>query len=165
MNRKRDMTVGIAFLIVLGVSCLYVLGGTEDEKGGISSTGLSSTGLSSTGLNHAQSEWIWNDYELALNEAGTENKLVLIDFWAVWCKECKEMNEEAFENPEVKYLLENFVLLIVDVDEVPSLKAQFLVVGMPTVLVVNSNGEEVARAVGYQNAEQLKKILEEVLHG
>jgi thiol:disulfide interchange protein len=155
MNRKRDMTVGMAFLIVLGVSCLYVLGGNEDE-GGVTSN---------TGLNHTQSEWIWNDYELALNKARTENKLVLIDFWAMWCKECKEMNEEAFENPEVKYLLENFVLLIVDVDEVPSLKAQFLVAGMPTVLVVNSHGEEVARAVGYQTAEQMKKILEEALNG
>lgn len=146
MNQKRDSIVGVAFLIVLGLSCLYVLGGKEDTR-----------------AYHSSVDWMWNDYSTALEKAKAEDKYILVDFWAIWCTECKKMDRIAFQDPEVQHLLENFVLLKVDVDKVPQLKSQFLVSGMPTVVVVDAHGEEVARAVGYQTAEQMKKVLKEVL--
>ena len=143
---QKDTIVGVTFLIILGVSCLYVLGGKED-----------------THQYHGSREWMWNDYGTALEKAKSEEKYVLIDFWAIWCIECKKMDKTAFQDPEVQYLLEDFVLLKVDVDKVPQLKSQFLVAGLPTIVVVNGEGEEVTRAIGYQSAEQMKKVLREVL--
>jgi thiol:disulfide interchange protein DsbD len=147
MSRKRDMIMGLVFLAVLGVSCLYVLGGNDDK---------SVTHLSPV-------TWVWNDYEKVMQQARAENKYVLIDFWAVWCEECKKMDRVAFRDPEVCGLLDRCILLKVDVDVVPELKSKFLVVGMPTVVVVSPEGEEVMRAVGYQTTEQIRKLLMEVL--
>jgi len=149
LTQKRDKIMSVALLVILGVSCLYVLSGKEDTSK----------------VRSSLVDWTWNDYGMALEKARTEDKYILIDFWAVWCKECKEMDKKAFQNPDVVELLTNFVLLKVDVDDVPELKAHFAVGGMPTILVVNAEGEEIARVVGYQNAEQMKRFLEEVIHG
>lgn len=149
MTHKKDKILGAVLLGVLGVSCLYVLSGEEDADD----------------ASYSVIDWIWNDYDVVLEKAHSEEKLVLVDFWAVWCKECKEMDKKAFRDPEVVELLEHFVMLKVDVDEVPELKAHFAVGGMPTIVVVNAEGEEIARVVGYQNAVQLKAFLEEVIHG
>lgn len=149
MTRKRDKIMGVILLVILGVSCFYVLSGKEDTRK----------------VSSSLVDWTWNDYGTALEKARTDDKYVLIDFWAVWCKECKEMDRKAFQNPDIVELLTHFVLLKVDVDDIPELKAHFAVGGMPTVLVVNAEGEEIARVVGYQNAEQLRTFLEEVIHG
>lgn len=147
MSRKRDMIMGMAFLAVLGVSCLYVLGGNDDNS-----------------VTHSSPvPWVWNDYEKVMQQAQAENKYVVIDFWAVWCEECKKMDRVAFKDSEVCGLLDRCILLKVDVDVAPGLKSKFLVVGMPTVVVVSPEGKEVMRAVGYQTTEQIKKLLMEVL--
>lgn len=149
MVRKRDKIMGMVFLVILGMSCLYVITGSEDKRDVV----------------HSSLEWMWNDYELAMDKARAGNTYVLVDFWAVWCKECKEMDRKGFQNPEVIRMLDGIVLLKVDVDKVPQLKGQFHVKGMPTIVIVDAEGEEVARAVGYQTAEQLKQLLQEVLQG
>ncbi|KYK33062.1 MAG: thioredoxin family protein [Theionarchaea archaeon] len=153
MNRKRDTRTGALLLVVLGVSCLYVYIGAENG----------SQSMNPRVSAHLSAEWMWNDFDAALEKARSENKYVLIDFWAVWCKECKEMGKKGFKDPEVAALLTDFVLLKVDVDVVPQLKAQFAVGGLPVIVVVNAQGEEVARAVGYQDAEQLKQLLQDVI--
>ena len=45
----------------------------------------------------------------------------------------------------------------------PHLKAQFSIGGMPTIVVVDAQGNEYGRVVGYQNAQQLKSFLEDIL--
>lgn len=145
MGKKRDRIVGMTFLVGLAVSCLYVYNGTGNSRVSANSS----------------VNWMWNDFDRALEKAQAENKCVLLDFWAVWCKECKEMDKE-FEDPEVFNLLDDFVLVKVDVDEVPQLKAQFAVGGLPVIVVVNNKGEEVARVVGYQDAGQLEQLLQQV---
>ena len=147
MVQRRDRIMGMAFLVILGMSCLYVLSGSEDQN---------------RGPGQSDVDWIWNEYDVVKEKAQKENKYILIDFWAVWCTECKEMDVKAFQSPEVKEVLKNFVLLKVDVDEVPQLRAQFHVGGMPVIVVVTPEGEEVARITGYQTAEQLVRFLKEV---
>ena len=149
MARKRDKIIGTVFVVVLGMSCLYVMSESEDKP--------------QKTPGHSLLDWIWNDYELALDKARTQNKYVLIDFWAEWCTECKEMDKIGFQSPEVVQLLDRVVLLKVDTGVAPQVKAQFRVGGLPTIIVVNAAGEEVARAVGYQDTEQLKAFLQEVL--
>ncbi len=155
MKRRRDTRIGALLLVIVGVSCLYVYIGAGSGSGSQRMNPRASADFSEG--------WIWNDFDAALEKARSEHKYVLIDFWAVWCKECKEMGKKGFRDPEVVALLTDFVLLKVDVDVVPQLKAQFAVGGLPVIVVVNAQGEEVARAVGYQDAEQLKQLLQDVI--
>ena len=46
--------------------------------------------------------------------------------------------------------------------EVESLREKYKIVGVPTVLILNSSGEEVNRITGFVNAEEFYKILSEV---
>jgi len=161
MVTKRDKIIGTAFVVLLLISCIYVLSGSENTNTN-TNTNRTATDASS-GRFHGSLEWTWNDYSGMLKEAQRSHKFVLIDFWAVWCKECNEMEINEFSNPEVSDLLRKFVLLKVDVDEMPHLKAQFSIGGMPTIVVVDAQGNECGRVVGYQNAQQLKSFLEDIL--
>lgn len=96
------------------------------------------------------------DINQAMQEAKNTNKSIFVDFYADWCSYCQMMDDEAFLSPEVKEkLTQNYVLLKVDVDENPDLSSKYQAYGLPTMLILDANGNEVKRISGYQSSEQL----------
>ncbi|HZO88008.1 MAG TPA: cytochrome c biogenesis protein CcdA [Chthonomonadaceae bacterium] len=74
-----------------------------------------------------------------LQQARTQNKEVLIDFWATWCRACKELDEKTFQDPEVAKATGNFVALRLQLEDFDSEKVKpflktFGIVGLPTVV-------------------------------
>jgi len=88
-------------------------------------------------------------------EITKSDKLVLVDFWAVWCGPCQMMapilHELETEMPDVQ-------IGKVNVDEQMDLARQFRVVSIPT-LIIFKNGQEVQRMVGVTSKEELKDAL------
>ena len=86
----------------------------------------------------------------------TENSLVLLDFWAVWCGPCKMiapiLTEIAAERDDV-------VVGKVDVDSEMELAMEFGVSSIPTLVVIK-NGQPVNKAVGYMPKEKIEALLE-----
>ncbi len=73
--------------------------------------------------------------------AEREQKPVLIDLWATWCKNCLTMDKTTFEDASVKAALAGFVKIKVQAeqpDEEPALSImkRFNAVGLPTYVIL-----------------------------
>jgi thiol:disulfide interchange protein DsbD len=86
----------------------------------------------------------------ARTRAGTEHRPMLVDFTAEWCGACKELSRITFADPKVMVEANRFIAVRVDAtnDDDPSvdaIKDHYGVVGLPTVIVLGSDGRERSR--------------------
>lgn len=108
----------------------------------------------------------WQPYsEEAVAEIS--NRGVIIDFYADWCIPCKELDALTFSDPEVIKVSEEFETYKADLTEtlspeVEQLRENYKIVGVPTVLILNSKGEEVERITGFVTAEEFLNIISNV---
>ncbi len=99
----------------------------------------------------------------ALTEGIDSGRHIFIDFYAEWCAACKVLEESTLNESVVQQALESYVVLKVDTDEYELATSFFKVVGMPTLLVVNSKGEEIYRSVGFVKPEELTQRLKQLI--
>lgn len=95
------------------------------------------------------------------------NKAMIIDFYADWCIPCKELDAMTFSDPKVITEAKRFEAYKADMtkslsNEVSSLRDKYKIVGVPTVLIINSKGEEVQRITGFVNSAEFLKIIANV---
>ena len=108
----------------------------------------------------AEAEWL-TDYQAALNRAGTEHKLVLLDFTGSdWCGWCMKLKAEVFDQSEfAAFAKENLVLVEVDFPRGKQLSAEqraangslarnFNIRSYPTIILLDASGNKVGDA-GY----------------
>lgn len=83
------------------------------------------------------------------------SKPVLVDFYATWCGPCRMLapilDEIAAEREDIK-------VVKIDVDQEPELAAQYKVVSIPSVFVIQ-NGEVIAQSLGAKPKNQLLAML------
>jgi thioredoxin len=97
----------------------------------------------------------YQDYEKIL--ADYPEKVILIDFTAVWCGPCKFYGP-IFEKVQKEYS-NDFIFAKVDVDENRQVAMQHQITGVPTTLFIK-NGKVIQQAVGALNYDMLKNYLE-----
>lgn len=104
---------------------------------------------------------IQDDPVAAFSQAQRENKLVLIDFYGVWCPPCQLLSSQGFTDARVKALLDKMVVLQLDADKDASwsLKSRYGITGYPTTLVANANGDELGRYLGFEDADAFSSWL------
>ena len=112
----------------------------------------------------AEAVWL-ADYDAALKEAQSGNKLVVIDFFATWCGPCRMMERNIFPDEKVQQRLAGFVPLKVDVDKQPKLAAQYGITAMPTTLVVDATGKPITGAIGYLEVADYLAVLDKAKSG
>ncbi len=109
----------------------------------------------------------WQPYSDSALTNFEGKKGAIIDFYADWCIPCKELDAMTFSDAKVIEESKNFITLKADMTkslapEVSALREKFKIVGVPTVLILNSKGEEVNRITGFVNAEEFLKIIRSV---
>ena len=109
----------------------------------------------------AESGWL-SDYKRAQQEAKANHKFVLLDFTGSdWCGWCKKFDREVLSQPQFKdYARNNLVLVELDFPRAKQqsselkrqnleLARQYEVVGFPTIVVLDSDGQKLWRYDGY----------------
>jgi thiol:disulfide interchange protein DsbD len=109
----------------------------------------------------------WADFsDQALVEARAAGRPVLIDFQALWCIPCREMEHTTFRDPAIVSAARAFATLKADVseqdDRTTALMARFNVPGVPTYVLLDGRGEERKRFVGFVAAPELHEALRQV---
>ena len=107
---------------------------------------------------HLSFTQISNVDELNTALAQAKGKPVMLDLYADWCVACKEFEKYTFSDPQVQNALKNTVLLQANVTannaQDKALLKQLNVLGLPTILFFNEQGEEqpAGRVTGFMDA-------------
>jgi len=109
----------------------------------------------------------WDQKTIAA--ASAQHTPVVIDFFADWCLPCKEFDEKTFTDPAVAAELNRFVRIKANLtnDEDPAVQAltkQYGIVGVPTLIFLDANGQEVssARLTGFEGPQPFLTRLKQV---
>lgn len=94
-----------------------------------------------------------------LNKLSQEfnDKIIVIDFWAVWCSPCKVI-APIFEKIQQEYY-QDFIFVKINVDENPMVAQRFGISSIPTTLFIKG-GQFLRKLVGVINYTTLKQVLE-----
>lgn len=109
------------------------------------------------------------DLEASIATAKSQNRPVMLDFYADWCVSCKEMEAFTFTDATVQAQLNDVLLIQADVtanDKLDqALLKHFGLFGPPAIIFYDRNGDEIrnARLVGFLNAEAFSAHLDLVL--
>ncbi len=97
--------------------------------------------------------------EASIVQARTAHRPVLVDFGAAWCAACEELLHQTFSVDDVRREAERFTAVKVDATEptpaIEALQTRYHVQGLPTVLLINSEGREVDRVTQFIPADQM----------
>jgi thioredoxin:protein disulfide reductase len=100
--------------------------------------------------------------------AKTENRPVFLDFTAAWCTACKDIEKQTFPDERVQKAAGRYVAVQLDMtnDDDPAVGrafAQYAIRGLPTLILLDSEGEEKRRFFGdFVGADELATAMEAV---
>ncbi|RLE24383.1 MAG: hypothetical protein DRJ65_09975 [Acidobacteria bacterium] len=99
---------------------------------------------------HGDVQWA-QTWDAALFRARSEEKVVLVTFYADWCIWCKKLEDTTLaDSSVVSFLAEKTVPVRLDVDGAGrELSDEYRVDGLPTVLILKNDGTELGRIPGY----------------
>ncbi|WP_413944086.1 thioredoxin family protein [Bdellovibrio sp. HCB-162] len=105
--------------------------------------------------------FIENNIEAALKKADKEKKLVLVDYGAPWCPACVRLETEVFGTKEFKGATKKLVKVALNSDLAAN-KAfgdKYQIKALPTLLILNAQGEELYRSLDFKPAKSLSQEL------
>ena len=136
-NSFKPLLVGAAlFLIVIGLTAAR--NNTSD-----------SSSVTAT-AQHAGDEIAWlTDLDAALAKSEETGRPVMVDFFATWCPPCKMLDAQTYSDSRVIKASKNWIMVRIDVDKNRALAEQYEISSIPTIVVLQPDGNEVNRTAGF----------------
>lgn len=98
--------------------------------------------------------------------AKSKDKPTIIDFYADWCAQCKELDKYTYVDPKIIELSKKFNNIKVDLTKGDKeIEGKFKIQGLPVVAFIDKNGKEMEdlRVTGFLKADEFIKIMEKAL--
>jgi thiol:disulfide interchange protein len=118
---------------------------------------------SKAAASNAPAKAIWRaSYADVLAEADKQDKPVLLRFTAAWCMPCRVMDAKVWPDAKVKAAIAKHVIPVeIDVDEEANMDVtrRYGVNAIPTLLLVDATGDELARG-NFMGVDQLVKFVQ-----
>jgi YHS domain-containing protein/thiol-disulfide isomerase/thioredoxin len=114
-----------------------------------------------------QDQMPWQpNLEAAQRVAAETNRLVLIHFWAPWCRPCVQLDSTVFaDSATAKGLEANFVLVKLNADQETAARRRFGVSSLPTDVIITPSGTLVAQLQSPPTAAQYVKKMNQAAEG
>lgn len=115
----------------------------------------------------AEVKWTDSSLEKVLEQAKTEGKHVFIDFYTVWCSPCKKLDKVTYVDGSVEAFLAELIPVKYDAEKGEGKVAagEFRVAVYPTLMLLDPEGKEVDRYVGYLGPEDFVKVMTDFKNG
>lgn len=98
-------------------------------------------------------EW-QTDFGYAEDSAISTRKPILLDYCDLDCIGCQQMDAVTYPDEEViRFVKENLVPMRIDIDKIPHYQ-KYNVIWTPTLLVLDYQGNEIQRTVGFLGPER-----------
>ena len=112
-------------------------------------------------------DWRRDDVDAAFKEAKSSGKPIFIYWGATWCPPCNQVKATIFNRQDFIERSHFFVPIYIDGDSPGAQKmgARFKVSGYPTMILLDSNGNEILRLPGEVDAERYLQLLETGMGG
>ena len=140
-------------LILIPVISLMACGGTGEPQDNVSVADESGS---------VEVEWIHDDFNAALAMAAETGRPVFVDMYADWCGPCRMLSEDYFSRDDYKEVLSQCVLVKINTDNNQALASQYGIQSIPTLILLDSQGNELDRITGVMGSpESFLPMIEE----
>jgi tetratricopeptide (TPR) repeat protein len=116
------------------------------------------------GCRGGQAEWFEGDMQEALDEAKERQTVLALNVTAEWCPSCHELERRFWNTRHGRVAGEKYVLKQFDADSEDGQRflSRFSVISIPTTLVMDTDGHELGRIVGFESVGAYRKRLAEI---
>jgi len=112
---------------------------------------------------NAPDDTFWLQYDQsAFDQARSQGRPIILDFYAEWCVPCKKLDQRTFSDPRVRVALDGAARLKVDVTSYESpesleIRRRHRVHGVPTTIVLDGTGVERLRFEDFFEPDEFLK--------
>lgn len=106
------------------------------------------------------------DINASITKTGS-TKPTMIDFYADWCAQCKELDKYTYVDPKIIELSKKFNNIKVDLTKGDKeIESKFQIKGLPVVAFIDSKGNEIPelRLTGFLKPDEFIKLMEKALN-
>ena len=114
------------------------------------------------GSSHAQINFVKGSLSDVMQKAKSEHKVLMVDVLTDWCKWCVELDNKVYSNPQVyEFANANQVNYKIDAEkgEGVDFAKKYKIMGYPTVLFLDGDGNEIDRVYGYYPAKDFYEMM------